>query len=289
MASSFVYGVKTLNDNWFEDRFQAPGSITGIGDITKKKPRNHETDIANIGTRFDVCSRIARIPQKESYATPNDGFNEKFCTSAVDYAPPRSRKEFVAKPPEKPKFITTETIPEVSYEERRPVPGSARGFGAVLNRHEEGHERRHWNTTQCDTFGEGGPRSARERPRRINPATMDAAGVSTANAETRADGVKVGLLCGEEFRDKGDPASDTRTQRAWLYTNDASLNNIHYGGTRPQPAKIDNELSVPLGEGAMKKIREDLKARQGRLFRLATQITKGRDKRPGAAVFKDDP
>jgi hypothetical protein len=285
MVSSFVYGVKTLNDNWFEDRLQAPGSLGGIGDITKKETRKHEPDIAYIGERYHILNRIARIPQKESYATPDDGFNEKFRTSSVDYAPPRSRKEFVAKPPEKPRFITTETVPEVGYEDRRPVPGSARGFGAVLNRHEDTHERRWWNTTSGDTFGEG-CRSARAK---LCPATYHAAGVTTQREEERQQGVKVGLLCGEEFRERGEPASDTRTQRSWLYTNDASLDNIKYGGTRPMPAKFDNELSVPIGEGAMKKVREDLKQRQGRLFRTATQITKGRDKRPGLAVFKDDP
>lgn len=156
----------------------------------------------------------------------------------------------------------------------------------VLDRHRNDHECRHWNTTSGEQFGEGS-RSARAR---IDPATMGPAGVSTADEEAHEPGVKVGLLCGEEFREKGDPASDTRTQRTWLYTDDASLRNIEqYGGVRPKPAKFDNELSVSIGEGAMKKVREDLKARQGRLFRTATQITKGRDKRPGVAVFKDDP
>jgi len=285
MASSFVFGVKTLNDNWFEDRHQAPGSLTGVGDITKKTIRKHESEIAYIGERYDVLTRIARVPQKASYALPDDGFNEKFRTSSVDFAPPRSRKEFVAKPPEPAKFITAETVPEVCYEDRRPIPGSIRGFGAVLNRHEENHERRHWNTASGDSYGEG-IRSARAR---INPATMGPAGISTENAEDSFSGVKVGLLCGEEYRNRGEPASDTRTQRSWLYDLDASLRNISYGGTVPKLAKVDNELSVPLGEGAMKKVRDDLTARQGRLFRTATQITKGRDQRPGAAIFKDDP
>lgn len=286
MASSFVYGEKTLNDNWFEDRHAPRGCISGVGDINKKEIRAYESEIAFIGERFDVLTRIARVPQKMTYATPDDGFNEKFRTSSVDFAHPRTRKEFVAKPPPLPKFITAETVPEVCYEERRPIPGSARGFGAVLNRHEENHERRHWNTTVGDTFGEG-CRSARVR--RLDPATLGAAGVSTENAEDQEHGVKVGMLCGEEFRDRGDPASDTRTQRSWLYTTDASLKHIKYGGTRPKNPTFDNELSVQIGEGAMKKVREDLKARQGRLFRTATHITKGRDKRPGLAVFKDDP
>jgi hypothetical protein len=288
MASAFVYGHKTLNDNWFEDRCQPPGSLTGNGDPSKRKLRKYESEIAYIGERYDVLTRIARVPQKESYATPNDGFNEKACTSAIDFAHPRSRKEFVAKPPEKPKFITTETVPEVCHEERRPLPGNARGFGAVLNRHEEKHDQRFWNTTSGDTFGYGV--GARRNILRRDPGeTSNAAGCSTEHEEERSMGLKVGILCGEEFRDNGQPSQDTRVQRSWLYTHDASLKNIHFGGTRPTVGKKDNELSVPIGEGAMAKVRADLKERQGRLFRTATQITKGRDKRPGIAIFKDDP
>lgn len=119
--------------------------------------------------------------------------------------------------------------------------------------------------------------------------TSNAAGCSTEHEEVRSTGLKVGILCGEEFRDNGQPSQDTRVQRSWLYTHDASLKNIHFGGTRPAVGKKDNELSVPIGEGAMAKVRADLKERQGRLFRTATQITKGRDKRPGIAIFKDDP
>ena len=37
----------------------------------------------------------------------------------------------------------TETIPEIFYEERRPITGNNRGFGfgAVLNRHPDDHDR----------------------------------------------------------------------------------------------------------------------------------------------------
>jgi len=296
--------VKTLNDNWFEDRFQPPcaSGPSRQDDHTKKTTRAYESEIAYVSPeRYDVLNRISRIPVKESYATPDDGFREKMRTSTVDYAHPRSRKEFLVKQKEKASFITHESVPEVCFEERRPIPGNIRGFGAALNRHEESHEQRHWSTTHGDTYGSGSvsartsaataariaARSARFN--KIDPATLEASGVSTQREEERTPGVKVGLLCGEEFRDRGEPACDTRTQRSWLYAPDASLNHIAYGGTKPPPPTLDNELSVPIGEGAMKKVRDDLKARQGRLFRTATQITKGRDKRPGMAVFKDDP
>jgi hypothetical protein len=289
MASAYVYGLKTLNDNWFEDRLQPSGSLTALGDIGNKATRKYESEIAYIGERYDVLARIARIPPKVSYGVPDDGFRENQRTSSVDFAHPRSRKEFVAKPPEKPTFITTESIPEVCYEDRRPVPGSYRGFGAVLSRHEESHGQRNWNTTSGDTFGVGMGSRSKSMPR-LDPAQSRSAGVGTEDAENAAKGMKVGVMCGEEYADRGEPSRDTKTQRSWLYQQDASLRNLHHAGaTKKKLTPVDNHLSLPLGEGAMSKIRDDLKARQGRLYRVATEITKGRDKRPGIAIFKDDP
>jgi hypothetical protein len=262
--------------------------LCGSGDLSKRKLRRYESEIAYIGERYDVLSRTSRVPQKESYATPLDGFNEKLRTSSVDFAHPKSRKEFVAKPPEKPKMITTESVPEICHEERRPLPGNARGFGAILNRHEENHDQRCWKTSSGDSFGYG-MGSTRKIFRRDPYATKHPSGVGTEHEENRSQGLQTGMLCGEEYRDRGEPSKDTGIQRSWLYTHDASLRNIHHGGSIKKPGKIDNELSLPLGEGAMKKVREDLKARQGKLFRCATHITKGRDKMPGFAIFKDDP
>lgn len=286
MSAAYVYGIKTLNDNWYEDRVQPEGSLTAIGDINKKVVRKHETDIAYVGERYDVLTRIGRVPCKPSYATPDDGFRENKRTSSIDFADPRSHKEFVANPPQKARFINSETVPEVCFEERRPIPGNANGFGAVLKRHDEHHGERHWSTTSGDQFGYGASRALRAS--RSDPGLFNASGVSTQHEEDRQPGMKVGLMCGEEFRDRGEPASDTRTQRAWVF--DASLQNIHHGGQKPKVrGRKDNALSVPIGDGAMSKIRQDLADRKGMLYRVATNITKGRDKRPGVAIFKDDP
>merc|ERR1712028_119101 len=106
--------------------------------------------------------------------------------------------------------------------------------------------------------------------------------------ENKVGGMKVGLMCGEEFRDNGNPSNDTKVQRAWV--RDAALANIHHGGTKQKVRGVpDNFLSVPIGDGAMSNIRKDLENRGGKLFKVATNITKGRDKRPGVAIFKDDP
>jgi len=287
MAAAFVYSTKTLNDNWYEDRCQPPGGLTAVGDINNKKVRKYETDIAYIGERYDVLARVGRVSKRESYATPDDGFRETARTSSIDFAHPRSRKEFVLNAPSKARFITAETIPEVCSEERRPVPGPTRGFGGALDRHGDDHGLRCWNTSSGEAFGHrpnGTLRVSRSDPG-LRPM---ASGVSTQHEEDRMTGMKVGNLCGEEFRDTGNPTNDTRTQRAWVY--DAALGNIHHGGTKPKVRGVsDNCLSVPLGDGAMSKIRKDLADRKGKLFRVATHITKGRDKRPGVAFFKDDP
>mmetsp|Transcript_41608 Transcript_41608/g.114703 ORF Transcript_41608/g.114703 Transcript_41608/m.114703 type:complete len:284 (-) Transcript_41608:268-1119(-) len=278
-----TYKPKTLNDNWLEDRMQPSGSLNVTGGLDQRKARPHETDIAYIGERYDVLSRIARIPTRESYATPDDGFREWSQTSRVDFAHPKTRKEFVLKPSQRPRLITSESVPEICFEERRPLLGNKRGFGAVIQRHEDTHEKRFWNTSCGDFFGEG----SRRLPMRRQPQDFHASGYSTALEEKRAQGVQVGQLAGESFAETSDPGRDTKAQRAWLYSEDAALRHVHLGGKRPTLPKDDNALSLPLGDGAMAKVRADLEARKGRLFRVATTITKPLGERPGINMFQD--
>jgi hypothetical protein len=290
MAAVQTYSHGTLNNNWAEDRQQPAEALAATG--LTRFTRSYESDIAYIGDRYDVLNRISRMPPRVSYATPDDGFRERDCTSQLDFIPPATRKEFVAKPPAFPWLITTESVPEVSHDERRPIPGNKRGFGAVLQRHEETHEQRFFATTTAHFYGEGGPRSARGplcSKTVVNPEALRPAGVSTEHEENRQQGVKVGCLCGEKYSEAMDPALDSKTQRAWLYQADPSLSNVHLGGQRRNKVKggVDNALSLPLGDGAMSKIRNDLKDRQGRLYRTATHITKGMSKRPGVCVFED--
>lgn len=286
MTQAF-YGLKTLNANWYEDRLQPEGGTMAPAADTKVL-RPHESEIANVSDRYDVLSRIARATPRKSYAMPDDGFRERGTLHNLDYAHPRSRKEVVRNPPESPKFITTETVPEVCYEDRRPIEGNRRGFGAVLNRHEESHEQRFWSTTHGDTYGE-----CNRTPRaRLEASGLRPAGVSNLEQTHKVTGCKVGKLCGEDYREGMDPAADTVIQRSWLYAQDASLRHIDYGGKKaPLPAD-DNMLSLPLGEMLRKgkdgkRIQDDVE-RRGMLFRVATEITKGRGERPGVAVFQDD-
>lgn len=277
-----IYSLRTLNDNWFEDRLQPAGSLSATGPIERKKARAIEPDLAYIGERYDVLARVSRVPPRISYATPDDGFNEKLRTSLVDFAHPRSRPEFAKRGISAPPMITTANAP-VCPPERRPLPGPRSGFCAVLNHHREDHDQRFWNTANGDFFGEG----PRKRSTKAEPSVLHPAGTTTEWEEDRVLGMKVGKLCGEALSETTNPATDTRTQRAWMPGMDPALRNIEYGGARRIPPSTDNALSLPLGKGAMSKVRADLKDRQGRLYRTATTITKGNGCRYGIAIFQD--
>mmetsp|Transcript_113217 Transcript_113217/g.365839 ORF Transcript_113217/g.365839 Transcript_113217/m.365839 type:complete len:283 (+) Transcript_113217:51-899(+) len=277
-----VYCTSTLNDNWFEDRLQPAEALSATATLHKSKSRPYETDLANIGERYDVLSRISRMPPRPSYALPSDGFNEWSKTSLSDFAHPKSHTEFSRSHQSAPCLITTENAP-VCPPERRPLPGPRSGFGAKISRHGEGHDVRHLNTTSGDFFGEG----ARRPAVRSCPSELRHAGRSTEEEESRDRGLKVGKLAGECFTESTNPAADTRSQRSWLYSQDASLRHIDFGGTRGVLPRSDSALSLPIGDGAMSKVRADLRERKGRLYRQATYITKGKGHRAGVSIFQD--
>jgi len=259
MAAPGVYGHRTLNDNWVEDRCQPAGSLSATGNYHKRFARPEETDLAYIGERYDVLGRISRMPARESYALPDDGFREKGTTNKTDLRDPRSHPMYAGKHMSAPSLIQPAM--------RRKVP-----------------EQRFFNTTHGDTFGEG----SRKRTPKIDPSARGFAGVRSEDDENRVQGMKCGRLCGECFYETNDPAVDTRTQRAWLPGDDAAIRNVHLGGLRRSAPELDNDLSLPLGNGAMCKIRSDLKERKGRLCRVATSITKGAHLKAGVALFQDD-
>jgi len=283
MAAAYPFSMSTLNDNWFEDRLQPEGA----GKLSQEKViRKVETEIAYIGERFDTLSRIGRSKQMPSFAIPDDGYSETTTLNSVDFAHPKSRKEVVDKKPPEPNFVATETIPEVCYEERRPLIGPPRGFGAVLDRHPENFEQRHWSTTSGACYGYG---QIKKGPR-VDPISIKhGAGVTVEMMANKTEGVMTGELCGENFKPDADPSQDTRIQRAWLYSADPALSNMQYSKSVAKSIPtVDNETSLPLGDGAQKKIMEQLKQRGGMLYRNSTNITKGRGAKYGVSVFQDD-
>lgn len=279
-----VYGTHCLTDNWYEDRHQPSGSLSATGGFPKNSvSRPYETDLAYIGERYDVLSRLSRLGYRESYATPHDGFNEKTKTSLEDFCHPKSRVEFSKRSVSAPRLITTENAP-VRPPETRELPGTRSGFGSAISRHPDDHDQRHHSTTYGSHFGEGNRRPGV----RSNPALFEPSGLSTEREEHRPQGLRVGKLCGEAYNDTDDPGKNSPTQRSWLYSPDASHRNIHLGGTRRSVQGLaDNHCSLPLGDGAMSKVRQKLKDRDGKLFLTSTTITTGKGSKPGINIFQD--
>jgi len=294
MTAAYIYSLRTLNDNWLEDRLQPEGGTSAAGPLDQKITRKVETEIAYVGERYDVLTRIARCRGKASYASPDDGFRERDSIQRLHFSDPRKNQEFVKNPPPKPAFITTETIPEVCYEERRPIPGKTKGFGAVLDRHGPGHEQRFWDTTHEQTYGQtpAGCRTSYYAPKlsqsRSDPCLLRAAGVTVLDTANRAEGMKVGVLCGENFKPGLDPSANTLIQRAWLYQQDPAMKNISYGGKKTLLPATDNELSINLGAGAHAGIQAGLDSRGGKLYRNSTKITKGNGAYYGVSIFQDE-
>lgn len=293
MTAAYVYSLRTLNDNWFEDRLQPEGGTSASGPVDAKFLRKVESELANLQTeRFDVLTRIARCRNRGSYAIADDGFRERDSTAMSHFTDPRKNQEFVKNPPAKPAFITTETIPEVCHEARRPVPGKTKGFGAVLDRWGPNHEQRFWNTTAGDTFGNA-PEGTRKpyfqklSGSRSDPCLLKAAGVTVLEQANKPEGMKVGVLCGENYKPGLDPSADTLIQRAWQYQQDPAMKNIAYGGQKNALPDFDNETSLPLGAGAHAGIQAGLDARGGKLFRSSTHITKGKGHHYGMSIFQD--
>lgn len=280
MVSPGVFSRRTLNDNWVEDRHQPEEALTATGNIHKKTPRGYETDLATIqGDRFDVLSRISRMPPRPTYATPDDGFNEKVTTHTGDFLHPQMRagKKLLT-----PRLINTANAP-VCPPEKRPLKGPDSGFGAGISRHAKHHEDRFFSTTHSEFFG---PADRRGKVK-MEPSAHAEAGFSTEREENKVTGIACGKLCGEMHRESANPGIDTRIQRAWMPGCDPALTHIHHGGAKNASPREDNHMSLPIGD-TMSKIRNDLKERQGRLFRNGTNITKGSHLKQGVSVFQDD-
>lgn len=278
-----IYSPRTLNGNWFEDRLQPQEALSATSRFHERSPRDFETDLARLGEKYDVLPRVSRMPPRVSYAAPDDGFSIRFRTSAVDFADPKSRTEFVKGKVTSPCMINTANAP-VCPPELRPLPGPLSGFGAAINRHGEGHGQHSFNTTNGDFYG---PPTHRHPPR-PDPCEEPRAGLGTEQEEQKVQSKRLGRLCAEKYTASTDPAVDTRTQRSWLYNEDPPLRHVERGGAAPPLSARDNALSLPLGDGHISKVRADYRERQGRLFRTGTEITKAKEQLAGVKIFLDD-
>jgi len=267
--SGGTYSAKTLNDNWAEERL--------VGEKSDKGSwlRPDENDLP--------VTRMARKVQSPSYAIPDDGFPRYEVSKTHEEFPhPKSRKEVVTNPPAlKTEFINTETIPEVCAHGRRPMNDvPAAGFRAVLARHDKTEGERSWDTSMRLGYPVTAEQTQEFSDRHAAIHKKDA-GVPSC----RDPPMKFGGLVGEN-----ETLCNIPVQRAWMANEDPGLREFLKRGRAPvRIPEVDNELSLPLGDGCQKEIVESLKARGGKLYRTKTSITTGKGHKSEIAVWQDYP
>jgi len=276
----YTYSKKTVVGNWFEDRLAPLQPERDFPD--RKTVRPVETELANLEKSFSVLSRLARNPYHISEGLPDDGFRELVSSNKEDFMHPKNRKAWTTRTCV-PSFITTTTVPEVVHDERRPVKGQRSGYGAPLQRHDLRHGERFFNTAYRDSHGYPKPAATVDRSQKI------AAGLGVLRAADAPEGLRTGQLAGEMYKPTADPSEATEVQRAWTYQLEPCLANIQYGGkdNKPELSLTDNELSLPIGEGGHRELDRTLKER-GKLFRMHTNITTGKEAKYGLSIFRDD-
>ncbi|CAD7941562.1 unnamed protein product [Amoebophrya sp. A120] len=263
------YGVKTLTDNWYEDRLAPP-----------------EADVQKfIRPDDDVkAGRQIRYKKPASFGTPNDGFGRVVCSRThEDYPDPRTVPEFTFTGLDHPQFITSETIAEVCYEDRRPLHQTGKGCFATIDKHPKGIYDRAWGTAERD---------ARESAVLHAGLTKEMMVARTARLkETTPAGVssiKPGRATSTNLVGENPELTDIPTQRSWMNQEDPGLREYSKtGGKGPELPAKDNELSLPLGDGAQAKIMAELKARGGKLYRSSTCITTGGASKNRISIWDD--
>lgn len=282
MSLPCPYGRKTLVHNWYEDRGH-PGDVErDFPELRELRP--FETDIANLSKSFSVLERITRCPAHKSQGTIADyGYREQGSSLQDDFQHPDKRTNFVRRSASVPQFVTTSTVPELVPEMRRPVNGPRTGYGAVLQRHAKDSDAVYFTTSSRDAIGYPKPVPGYDR------STFRASGIGVLDVADRGEGMAVGVLAGEVYKPDVDPSERTQVQRSWLYETDAALRNVaKYGGRKAPPGLKDNYMSLPLGEGGHRKNHATLVSLGGRLPRVSTAITTGKEKTYGINIFQDD-
>jgi hypothetical protein len=242
--------------------------------------RKKEADLRDVskGT-YAVLDRISRNPPHVSTCTLDDGFRVTESTAQEAYqAPRKGESKGAGTATATATFVTTETVPEVIAEGRRPVIGQQSGFSAPLQRHGAQEGIRFFETTYQVNYGVS-PRT----PRKPHGADTRSAGMAVMASGPK--GLRVGELTGEVLKKDADPSVSTKVQRAW--TEDPAIPNIAYGGKKPGPPLVDNELNLKIGEGDLKRQMKLFEEKKGKFYLNSSSMTSGRVNKPGIHLFLD--
>jgi len=196
------YSDKTLCDNWFEDRLAPP-----VNDAVQKFIRPDD----------DVrAGRQIRFKKPPSLGTPNDGFGRYTMSKThEDYPNPATVPENGYDDPGRPQFVSSETIAEICYEDRRPMNDvMQRGFGCIIDRHPPGVYDRDWGTAE---------REARQIPKDLDKYFVARTQYLKSNMPAGVPSIRQPLSKHGGLVGENPELCDIPTQRAWMNQEDPGL------------------------------------------------------------------
>ncbi|CEM04504.1 unnamed protein product [Vitrella brassicaformis CCMP3155] len=283
-----TYGLKTLQANWFEERFALEQPSKDFRDNKTLRPQESYI-VASLGpqTKDAILHRTARIPHHRSWAVADFGYREMQTTHRADFQRRAAHPEFVADPPLPARMIQPRNILEVCDESRRPVGGPPRGFGALIDHHDDAHEKMYFDTESRVRFGSPAGYSWVKKTEKADPVTMKTnAGMSSMTEFHKATRAKEVKLVAENYKEGMDPSQTTAVQKAWAPSPDAAL-QFYAKGKKAQPAPpVDNETSLLLGEGD--QVQKHGKGIDSPAYLNCCDLTRNHNLTAGYRIFTDD-
>jgi len=195
------FSNKTLNENWYEERLYIEQTYQKKPDLKIKRTKEPDINCLSSSGLPAPLNTINRKPKQETaHLICDDGFRELKTTNQQDI---RNPKVHVRK--EKPvlRMINKYNIAELSLVDR-PVQTTAQGFGAIIPRHEAGHDARYFRTENRDNFGERGPEEPAQATANFEKTQAVLAGGNPRASENQ--GIhKISNLVGEVYSKNYDP------------------------------------------------------------------------------------
>jgi len=213
--------VFTRIDNWYEERLSVPQPKQEY--VNERNIRPIDNDINCLNSN-GLPKPLARLHRAHKWNTGNiiadDNFREMTTINKAEYVNPYSLKVQEKK---NEKMINKYNIAELSLVDR-PIKGPDAGFGSQLNKHEHTHDRRYFNTTNGDHYGQAVKKSAEETAKELEITGSVKAGGPVG---TKEEGIhKISPLTGENFKPDPDIKENTMIQRTWIARPDPGIEVI---------------------------------------------------------------
>ena len=291
------FSNRTLEGNWFEDRFAPPQvsqQCPDAKDLRDKDPALSWLGSAGVPKPLNTIKRVKKWNTEG--VIPNDNFHEVLTTTKADISHPHKLKTQLQKPPAHlnpaggatHKLISDEKALALAQAYREaPAPWLGYNFTAPTKPKEE--HKRYFDTTYSQAL-RSSEYHLRPKPEEdlnqftttyhavhgtVGPRTASSAGVPAKSAFMDVSNKsKRNVLAAEIMRTGTDPQHNTAIQKMWLPTADPGI-QARLNSAEPPLPMADNETSLPLGLGQYAQRANSQKPTGNRRFR--TDVTTGPD------------